>query len=162
MTRLSLPRCTIEDFAYDNKVIPKGTVMFLNVWACNMGEILRTDAHNSTSNGFVPRTDPELWDAPEVFRPERWLERPESPIFTFGTGSRMCVGTQLAYRELYVLFLRILNSFKIVPDGFIETRPIEGVANPASLTTQPKEYKVRFVPHNLPVLEKALQQPQQV
>ncbi|KEF55081.1 3-hydroxyphenylacetate 6-hydroxylase [Exophiala aquamarina CBS 119918] len=138
VTRLSLPRCTIQDFVYDNKVVPKGTVIFLNVWACNM--------------------DPKLWDDPEVFRPDRWLERPESPIFTFGTGSRMCVGMQLAYRELYVLFLRVLNSFKIVPDGFIETRPIEGVANPASLTTQPKEYKVRFIPHKLPLLEKALQQ----
>lgn len=100
--------------------------------------------------------DPELWEHPEIFRPERWLEQPESPIFTFGTGSRMCVGTQLAYRELYVLFLRVLNSFKIVPDGFVDARPIEGVANPASLTTQPKGYEVRFVPHNLPALEKAL------
>ena len=70
----------------------------------------------------------------------------------------MCVGMQLAYRELYILFLRVLNSFKIVPDGFIEIRPIEGVANPASLTTQPKNFEVRFLPHNLPALEKALQQ----
>jgi hypothetical protein len=38
VTRLSLPRCTIQDFVYDNKVIPKGTVIFLNVWACNMGK----------------------------------------------------------------------------------------------------------------------------
>ncbi|KAJ9646091.1 hypothetical protein H2204_000753 [Knufia peltigerae] len=138
VTRLSLPRCTIQDFVYDNKVIPKGTVIFLNVWACNM--------------------DPDLWEDPEVFRPERWLERPDAPIFTFGTGGRMCIGMQLAYRELYILFLRVLNSFNIVPDGFIETRPIEGVANPASLTTQPKGYLVRFVPHDLPVLEDSLKQ----
>jgi 3-hydroxyphenylacetate 6-hydroxylase len=69
----------------------------------------------------------------------------------------MCVGMQLAYRELYILFLRVLNSFKIVPDGFIETRPIEGVANPASLTTQPKAYKVCFIPHHPSALEDALQ-----
>ncbi|OQU96335.1 hypothetical protein CLAIMM_02433 [Cladophialophora immunda] len=137
VTRLSLPRCTIHDFVYENKVIPKGTVMFLNVWACNM--------------------DPDLWEDPEAFRPERWLERPEAPTFTFGTGSRMCLGTQLAYRELYVLFLRVLNSFKVVPDGVLETSPIKGVANPASLTTQPKAYKVRFVPHNLSALEKELE-----
>ncbi|KIX00657.1 uncharacterized protein Z518_09722 [Rhinocladiella mackenziei CBS 650.93] len=140
VTRLSLPRATIQDFVYDNKLIPKGTVIFLNVWACNM--------------------DPELWDEPEEFRPERWLERPETPIFTFGTGGRMCVGMQLAYRELYVLFLRILNSFTIVPDGFIESHPIKGVANPASLTTQPKEYKVRFVPRNLAALEQGLSRSQ--
>lgn len=100
--------------------------------------------------------DENIWDEPEIFRPERWLERPENPIFTFGTGGRMCVGMQLAYRELYVLFLRILNSFKIVADGKIEARPIEGVANPASLTTQPKEYRIRFVPHDLSALEQSL------
>lgn len=71
----------------------------------------------------------------------------------------MCVGMQLAYRELYMLFLRILNSFKIVPDGKIENLPVEGVANPASLTTQPKAYAVRFVPHNLEALEAALSKP---
>ena len=105
---------------------------------------------------MLDNPDPELWEDPEAFRPERWLETPEAPHFTFGTGGRMCIGNQLAYRELYILFMRMLNSFKIVPDGLIETRPIEGVANPASLTTRPKAYKVRFVPHDIAILERAL------
>jgi 3-hydroxyphenylacetate 6-hydroxylase len=68
----------------------------------------------------------------------------------------MCVGIQLAYRELYVLFLRVLSSFKIVPDGVVESHPVEGVNNPASLTTQPKAYNVRFIPHHPSALENAL------
>jgi 3-hydroxyphenylacetate 6-hydroxylase len=35
--RLALPRVTIRDVTYENTVIPKGTVAFLNAWACNMG-----------------------------------------------------------------------------------------------------------------------------
>jgi 3-hydroxyphenylacetate 6-hydroxylase len=101
--------------------------------------------------------DNATWTDPEVFRPERWLEQPEAPIFTFGVGSRMCVGMQLAYRELYILFLRLLSSYEIKPDGFIENHPIRGVANPSSLTTQPKSYKVKFVPRNLRALQMALE-----
>jgi 3-hydroxyphenylacetate 6-hydroxylase len=103
------------------------------------------------------RLDETTWTDPQVFRPERWLEQPEAPIFTFGVGHRMCVGMQLAYRELYILFLRLLNSYEIVPDGFIESDPIRGVANPRSLTTQPKSYRVRFVPRNVGALKSALE-----
>lgn len=35
--RLALPRASIKDIVYDNTIIPKGTVIFLNSWACNMG-----------------------------------------------------------------------------------------------------------------------------
>ena len=63
---------------------------------------------------------------------------------------------QLAYRELYILFLRMLNSFKIEKVGTIDSHPISGVENIGSLTTQPKEYQVRFVPRNLKVLQEAL------
>ena len=69
----------------------------------------------------------------------------------------MCVGMQLAYRELYILFLRLLGSYEIVPDGYIENDPLRGVANPRSLTTQPKSYKVKFVPRNIDALKSALE-----
>ena len=55
------------------------------------------------------------------------------------------------------MFLRMLNSFAIEKVNYIESHPINGVENPGSLTTQPIEYKVRFVPRNLKVLEKALE-----
>lgn len=103
-------------------------------------------------------SDYDTWEDPFDFRPERWIEQPEAPLFTFGIGHRMCVGMQLAYRELYLLFLRVLSSYEIVADGFIENHPIRGVANPRSLTTQPKNYKVKFVPRNLEALRKALEE----
>jgi 3-hydroxyphenylacetate 6-hydroxylase len=37
MARLSLPRRSVKDFVYEEKLIPAGTILFLNAWACNMG-----------------------------------------------------------------------------------------------------------------------------
>lgn len=35
--RLALPRASVKDIIYNGVRIPKGTVVFLNAWACNMG-----------------------------------------------------------------------------------------------------------------------------
>ena len=35
--RLALPRASIKEIVYQGIRIPKGTVYFLNAWACNMG-----------------------------------------------------------------------------------------------------------------------------
>lgn len=40
--RLALPRTSIKDIVYNGIVIPKGTVVFLNAWACNMGTCFHT------------------------------------------------------------------------------------------------------------------------
>lgn len=36
--RLALPRASVKDVTYEGKVIPAGTTVFLNAWACNMGK----------------------------------------------------------------------------------------------------------------------------
>ncbi|KAL3459969.1 cytochrome P450 [Aspergillus heterothallicus] len=135
--RLALPRTSIRDIAYEGKVIPKGTVFFLNSWACNM--------------------DPEVWTDPEEFRPERWFEQPDAPMFTYGMGYRMCAGSLLANRELYLVFIRTLNSFHIEPTADkVDWHPVKGNSDPTSLVAIPKKYKVRFVPKNESVLANAL------
>ncbi|KAI8307481.1 Transcriptional activator protein acu-15 [Colletotrichum sp. SAR11_240] len=135
--RLSLPRATNKDFVFEGKVIPKGTVVFLNSWACNM--------------------DTEVWDDPEVFRPERWLENPEAPMFTYGMGYRMCAGTLLANRELYLTFMRMLASFKISTTEVIDSSPLTGVDDKRNLVLAPKPYTVSFTPRNEAALRKALE-----
>jgi 3-hydroxyphenylacetate 6-hydroxylase len=100
--------------------------------------------------------DPDVWSDPEVFWPERWLEQPDAPMFTYGIGYRMCAGSLLANRELYLLFVRTLNCFRIEADTDIDWHPVHGNCDPAGLVSAPKKYTVRFVPKNPALLEDAL------
>lgn len=139
--RLSLPRATVKDVVYNGHRIPAGSVVFLNAWACNM--------------------DPEVWDDPEVFRPERWLETPDAPLFTYGLGYRMCAGSLLANREMYTIYLRLLSAFEIrdveaEDGGPVNTHPVKGVEDPTQLVSVPKRYRVRMVPRDEAGLKKAL------
>lgn len=134
--RLALPRATVKDIVYEGKLIPAGSTIYLNAWACNM--------------------DAKVWSDPEEFRPERWIEQPDAPLFTYGLGYRMCAGSLLANRELYLAFLRMLNSFEILPDSEVETHPVLGSADPTSLVTMCRDYQVIFKPRNEVALREAL------
>ncbi|KAI1610853.1 3-hydroxyphenylacetate 6-hydroxylase [Exophiala viscosa] len=139
--RLSLPRGTVKDVVYNGHTIPSGSVVFLNAWSCNM--------------------DDEVWTDPEVFRPERWLEQPDAPLFTYGLGYRMCAGSLLANREMYTIYLRMLSAFDIqdaraVDGGVMNTHPVEGVEDQTQLVSVPKRYTVKLVPRNETVLRQAL------
>ncbi|KAF2645923.1 cytochrome P450 [Massarina eburnea CBS 473.64] len=136
--RLALPRATVKDVFYEGKLIPAGSTIYLNAWACNM--------------------DPKVWHDPFTFRPTRWLEQPDAPLFTYGLGYRMCAGSLLANRELYLTYMRMLNSFEILPDSDVETHPVKGSSDPTSLVTMCRDYKVIFQPRNEGALRKALEE----
>ena len=68
----------------------------------------------------------------------------------------MCIGIHMANRELYLLFLRLINSFRIEADHPIDTNPITGVANPMATVSIPKPYSIRFVPRDVVALEHGL------
>lgn len=96
--RLSLPRATWKDVQYGDIYIPKGTTVFLNAWGCNRDEsVFGSDVN--------------------VFRPERFIEDLDLPHAAYGFGTRMCAGFHLANRQLYVMILRLLWSFKIELSG---------------------------------------------
>ncbi|RMZ92500.1 hypothetical protein DV736_g282, partial [Chaetothyriales sp. CBS 134916] len=141
--RLCLPRATVRDIVYEGKKIPAGSVIFLNAWACNM--------------------DPAVWKDPMVFRPERWLQQPDAPIFTYGLGYRMCAGSLLANREMYTIYLRLLAAFRIQDaegegGSQLSSDPVYGQDDPAQLVTVPRRMKVRLVPRNGKALALALQE----
>lgn len=92
--------------------------------------------------------DEELFEDARVFRPERWLEKPEAPVFTFGLGYRMCAGHLLAMRELYLVFMRLLASFRLEPHGRGDFDPATGEKNPRHLISTPHNYKVYCVPRD--------------
>ncbi|KAM3454497.1 hypothetical protein MY3296_002954 [Beauveria thailandica] len=136
--RLALPRASIKDVAYGAATIPKGSILFLNAWACNM--------------------DSSVWSDPDVFRPERWYEQPDAPLFTYGVGYRMCAGSLLANRELYLVYMRLLNSFRIEKYDDVDCHPVSGNADPTSLVALPRRYRALFVPRNPVALKAAMEE----
>jgi 3-hydroxyphenylacetate 6-hydroxylase len=77
-------------------------------------------------------------------------------MFTYGIGYRMCAGSLLANRELYLLFLRMLNCFRIEADTHVDWHPVHANSDPSGLTSVPRKYRVRFVPKDPALLEEAL------
>lgn len=68
-----VPHVVTEDDEYMGYHIPKNATVIGNHWAISM--------------------DPEVYDRPEEFIPERWLENPDlPPVATFGFGRRRCIG----------------------------------------------------------------------
>lgn len=102
--------------------------------------------------------DHDLWTDPDVFRPERWLEKPEAPMFTFGLGYRMCAGHLLAAREVYHVFMRLFASFRIEPCGEVVVDPDVGFKNPRDLIMAPNAYEVLFLPRDEGRLRAALEE----
>jgi 3-hydroxyphenylacetate 6-hydroxylase len=68
----------------------------------------------------------------------------------------MCAGSLLANRELYLVFLRMLNSFELVQDSEVDVHPVRGSSDPTSLVTMCQPYQVIFKPRNEMALREAL------
>ncbi|XP_077997231.1 cytochrome P450 2B4-like [Glandiceps talaboti] len=121
---LSVPRWTVNDtqvYGYD---IPKDTMIWPNIWSA-----LR---------------DPELWENPEQFNPERFIDsegkfsRPDIYI-PFGLGPRVCLGEQLAKMELFLVFSCVLQNFTLLVD---DEFPLPDMRGTMHLTLQAPNYKM--------------------
>lgn len=101
--------------------------------------------------------DPEEWDHPEEFRPERFLNEDESAVhkpdnfMPFGIGQRMCLGDQLAEKEFFLFFTSLLHCFQFQnPSG----RDLPSLRGVAAVTVTPQDYQVTCSPRNVAALEK--------
>lgn len=91
----------------DGRFVPKGTVVGMNPWVIN-----RTDVFGADTDKFIP---------------ERWLQRADegdeeykarfskmkSTDFTFGAGSRACLGQYLSQLESYKLIATLFTTFDV-------------------------------------------------
>ncbi|KAG1896118.1 cytochrome P450 [Suillus fuscotomentosus] len=99
---LSLPHRLTQPDTYESMHIPQGSLVFGNIWA-----IMR---------------DPELYQDPEVFEPERWLadaieeeagKERDPRAFVFGFGRRRCPGTHLVESSIWLLITSMLATLDI-------------------------------------------------
>ncbi|KAK9276755.1 hypothetical protein L1049_006291 [Liquidambar formosana] len=97
---LLIPRCANVSCTVGGYSVPKGTQVFLNVWALHR--------------------DPQLWDNPSEFKPERFLNDTSIWDYTgnnfqylpFGSGRRMCAGVPLGGRMMMYELASLLHSFE--------------------------------------------------
>jgi 3-hydroxyphenylacetate 6-hydroxylase len=68
----------------------------------------------------------------------------------------MCAGHLLAMRELYLIFMRLLSSFRIETSEKIDCDPATDMKIPTDLIMAPRSYRVSFKPRNETRLVEAL------
>ncbi|CAN6456363.1 unnamed protein product [Victoria cruziana] len=96
--------------------------------------------------------DPNLWDKPECFMPERFLESDLNfkgtnfQFIPFGAGRRICPGIPLAHRMVLLLLGSLINSFswvlpnQMAPEDLDVTakfRMVQQKANPLKVIPAP-------------------------
>lgn len=85
-----------KEFELDGVRLPPGTLLMLSQW--------------------VIHRLPDIWEDPEVFRPERWdpenaQQIPPGAYFPFGGGPRICIGMPFAQLEAKLILATILQHY---------------------------------------------------
>ncbi|PWA78285.1 cytochrome P450 [Artemisia annua] len=95
---LLIQRCPDESCMIAGYTIPKGTIMYMNIWAIHR--------------------DPKNWPNPLEFKPERFLNSKwdytgsNFKFLPFGSGRRICPGILLGEKMLMYILASLLHSFE--------------------------------------------------
>ncbi|KFM67322.1 Cytochrome P450 2J2, partial [Stegodyphus mimosarum] len=125
---LNLLRYTLAATTVAGYDIPKDTIVMANIWA----------SHH----------DPKVWDDPGSFKPERFLGQDGKSVIKpkhflpFSVGKRACPGETMAYMEVFLYFVSILQKFDItLPDDKKPTFDAK-----LGITYKLNPHKLRFIP----------------
>lgn len=124
MVPLSLPHATLRDTETCGYFVPKGCLVLMNIYSCHM--------------------DPKVWQDPENFRPERFLDEENNvihrdKIMAFGVGKRTCIAELLGRQELFLFLTSIVQNFNVRPPNGQRSVTAE---EDRGLTVTPLEFKV--------------------
>ncbi|KAK0447335.1 cytochrome P450 [Armillaria borealis] len=116
-----------KDIYWQGYMIPAGATVIGNHWCISR--------------------DPEVYPSPNEFIPQRWIHASDSSLnidnkpFTFGFGRRVCPGSHVAERSLFLTAAMILWAFDISKPGPIDTMAFTQTAN-----VHPLPFKVDIKP----------------
>jgi len=98
---VGIPHASTESDQYLGYHIPKGAVVIANLWGLTR--------------------NPEIYDEPESFRPERFIEgkQLDPKQLVFGFGRRICPGRAFADMNIWLAVASITACFQISSNGAI-------------------------------------------
>jgi cytochrome P450 len=119
-------RSVIAADVIDGFQIPAGAVVFVSPW--------------------VTHRDPDLWENPEGFDPQRFASEPDArpryAYFPFGGGPHLCIGAGFALMEAQIVLATVAQAVRLdlvpgaslVPEPLITLRP----RGPMPMTARPR------------------------
>ncbi|XP_078791846.1 cytochrome P450 17A2 isoform X1 [Oryzias latipes] len=123
-----IPHTAMTDSSIGGHAVRRGTRVLVNMWSIHH--------------------DPQNWDKPDLFQPERFLDdqgnrATPSCFMPFGAGPRVCVGESLARMELFLFLSSLLQrmSFRL-PEG----APPPNLQGRLGVVLQPMPYEVVVIP----------------
>jgi cytochrome P450 len=138
----------LESIAYLTAVIQEGLRLYPPA-----PFLLRRDPSGCFHLVFIlgMQRDPDLWDRPDDFDPERWIEpgagqprlrpSPPGPFIPFGLGPRTCIGKRFAMLEARAILVELLRRFELAPVGAGGPEPVVTI-----LTRPRRPVEVRLRP----------------
>ncbi|OOF99879.1 hypothetical protein ASPCADRAFT_138781 [Aspergillus carbonarius ITEM 5010] len=115
---IGVPHAVIQDDEYMGFRIPRDATVIANQWGINMDEA--------------------VFDSPESFKPERYLENPDRHLSGFGFGRRACPGYHLAKASFFIVISRVLWAYRI--DRKTQAAS-DLVANPVQFTVRSPQHQ---------------------
>ncbi|CAL4891361.1 unnamed protein product [Urochloa decumbens] len=122
----------MEDCTIGGYQVRRGTMVLVNAWLIHR--------------------DPKLWEAPEEFRPERFLDAASvvtaatAPMLPFGLGRRRCPGEGLAMRLVSLTLAALVQCFEwdVGEGGVVDMAEGVGLtmpmAKPLAAVCRPREF----------------------
>ncbi|KAL0937773.1 Fumitremorgin C synthase 4 [Colletotrichum truncatum] len=138
---LAIPHATTQDDVYQGYNIPANTTILMNIWAISH--------------------DPDEYEDPDSFQPERFLENPwgirrndeklqdaaadqsRRTTYGFGAGRRVCAGQRMAENSMLMTMSKILWYFNIVSGERAPNTSVQTGFRDAILTG-PNAFDVNF------------------
>ncbi|KAF9491318.1 cytochrome P450 [Pleurotus eryngii] len=132
---LGTPHVNTQDFTYRGQFIPKNTVVVLNTYTM----------HHDPTRHPNPRTfnpDRYIGDSTSSSESANLVNAYERDHWMFGAGRRICPGTWVAEREIWLAISRILWAFemKYIPGEPIDLKEYDGLSG-----RSPVPFRIRII-----------------
>ncbi|CAE6517567.1 unnamed protein product [Rhizoctonia solani] len=124
-----VPHAATNDDIYRGFRIPKGAIVFANIWAMSRSE--------------------KIYEEPEEFNPDRFLDPLVPPCPVFGFGRRECPGSHFAESSMFIMIASILAVFNVeIPRNAQGEKVIPKLACKNTLIYHPEEFQLKLQPRS--------------